>query len=115
MIDFPDISLKLGYYANEIIRFLARTLEGFFDFIFFVFSRTINGIDDFLMWIPWFVFILIIFLLGWYFQSILSGLMYAVFIFLIGSFDLWDEMMMTIAIIITAVVISLSIGIPTGV
>lgn len=115
MINFPDISFKLGYFANEIVRFLDRTLEDFFDFIFFVFSRTINGIDAFLMLIPWFVFIGIIFLLGWYFQSILSGIMYGFFIFLVGTFGLWDEMMMTIAIVLTSVIIALAIGIPMGV
>src|SRR5690625_962516 len=115
MGDFPDIQTKLGDYADWIVSFLARTFDSLFDFIYFVASRTINGIDDFLTWLPWFVFILIIFLLGWYFQSILAGLIYAVFIFLIGTFGLWDHMMMTISIIITAVVISLLIGIPMGV
>src|SRR5690625_4115033 len=65
--------------------------------------------------IPWFIFILIIFALGWYFRSLFSGLLYGLFIFLIGTFGLWDDMMMTIAIIVSAVVISLVIGIPFGI
>ncbi len=115
MVDFPDIQTKLGDYADWIVSFLATTFEGLFDFIFFIASRSINGINDFLTWLPWFVFIIIIFLLGWYFQSVLAGLLYAGFIFLIGTFGLWNDMMMTISIIITAVVISLVIGIPLGV
>jgi glycine betaine/proline transport system permease protein len=115
MGSFPDIQTKLGDYAKQVVDFLDTTLEGFFSFIFFVASRTINGIDGFLTWMPWFVFILIIFALGWYFQSVLSGVLYAGFIFLIGTFGLWDHMMMTISIIVTAVVISLVIGIPMGV
>jgi len=115
MGDFPDIQTKLGDYADWIVSFLARTFDSLFDFIYFVASRTINGIDDFLTWLPWFVFILIIFLLGWYFQSVLAGVLYAGFIFLIGTFGLWNDMMMTISIIIAAVVISLVIGIPMGV
>src|SRR5690625_1267994 len=35
--------------------------------------------------------------------------------FLIGTFGLWDDMMMTISIVFTAVIISLLIGIPLGV
>lgn len=115
MVDFPDIQTKLGDYADWVVSFLATTFEGLFDFIFFIASRSINGINDFLTWLPWFVFIIIIFLLGWYFQSVLAGLLYAGFIFLIGTFGLWNDMMMTISIIITAVVISLVIGIPLGV
>src|SRR5699024_4601909 len=78
-------------------------------------SRSINGIDDFLVWMPWWVFILIIFALGWYFQSLLSGVIFGIFIFLIGTFGLWGDMMTTIAIILAAVGISLIVGIPMGV
>lgn len=115
MGSFPDIQTNLGYYADKAVSFLDRTLEGFFDFVFFVGSRTINGIESFLTWMPWFIFIIIIFLLGWYFQSVLAGVLYGAFIFIIGTFGLWDDMMMTIAIILTAVFISLLVGIPFGV
>lgn len=115
MGNFPDLQTNLGYYADLVVSFLDETFEGFFDFIFFIASRTINGIESFLTWMPWFVFIIIIFLLGWYFQSVLAGVVFSAFIFLIGTFGLWEDMMMTIAIIVTAVVISLLIGIPMGV
>lgn len=115
MFNFPDINSKVGYYADEIVMFIDRTFEGFFGFVQFVASRTINGIDDALTWLPWFVFIAIVFLLGWYFQSILAGVVYSIFIFLIGTFGLWDDMMMTISIILSAVFISLAIGIPFGI
>lgn len=41
--------------------------------------------------------------------------MFSLFIFLIGTFGLWEDMMTTIAIILTAVAISLIIGIPIGI
>src|SRR5690625_3223298 len=107
MDNFPSIDTKLGVLADKIVSFLDSTFEELFEFIFFVASRTINGIDAFLVAIPWFIFIIIIFLLGWYFQTILSGIMYAVFIFLIGTFGLWEDMMMTLSIIISSVFISL--------
>ncbi len=113
--DFPDISFPLGEAADWIVTFLDENLEAFFDFIFFLTSRTINGIDDFLNWIPWWLFILAIFVLGYFLQSFLSGVLYAIFMFLVGTFGLWEEMMITIAIILTAVVISIAIGIPTGI
>lgn len=113
--NFPNIHTKIGDYVDTFVDMLASELDAFFDFIYFLSSRTINGIDSFLTSIPWLLFIVAIFLLGWYFQSIYSGLLYAFFIFLIGTFGLWDDMMMTISIIITAVVVSLIIGIPLGV
>jgi glycine betaine/proline transport system permease protein len=115
MNTFPDIQTRLGDYVDQFVSFLDTTFEGFFDFIYFVTSRIINGIDDFLVWLPWWLFIIVIFLLGWYFKSVFAGLLYSLFIFLIGTFGLWTDMMTTIAIIIAAVLICLVIGIPMGV
>mgnify|MGYP001295995071 CR=1 FL=1 len=115
MISFPNVETKIGDYVDKFVSFLASTFSSLFDFIYVVSSRTILGIDKFLMAIPWFVFILIVFLLGWYFRKFWSGVLYGLFIFLIGTFGLWEDMMLTIAIIVTAVIISLAIGIPLGV
>ncbi len=115
MWNFPDIKINLGILAKQLVDFLDTTFGVFFDFIFFIASRTINGVEGLLTWMPWFVFVLMIFILGWYFQSILSGILYSIFVFLIGTFGLWDDMMMTIAIITAAVVIALAIGIPFGI
>lgn len=115
MGSFPDIRTNIGDYVDQFVSFLATNLEGLFDFIFFIASRTINFIDNMLVSMPWWSFIIVIFLLGWYFKSIFSGLLFALFIFLIGSFGLWEDMMTTIAIIVVAVIICLIIGIPIGI
>ncbi|WP_106498156.1 ABC transporter permease [Lentibacillus sp. Marseille-P4043] len=115
MGNFPDITTKLGDYVEGIVDFLDTTLESVFDFIYIISSQFINGIEAFLLWMPWWTFILVIFLLGWYFKSLFSGVLYGLFVFLIGTFSLWGDMMTTIAIVMTAVIISLLIGIPAGV
>jgi len=115
MWNFPNIEFNIGILAKDLVDFLDRVLDGFFNFIFLVASNIINGIEGFLTWMPWFVFVIIIFLLGWFFRSFFSGILYSIFVFLIGTFGLWDDMMMTIAIITTAVFISLLVGIPLGV
>src|SRR5690625_3458015 len=112
---FPDITTSLGQYVDDFVRWISITFQGLFDFIFRIATKTINSIDDFLMYLPWWLFIVIIIILGWYFKNVLWGLLFGGFIFLIGTFDLWADMMTTIAIIITSVVISLLIGIPLGI
>src|SRR5690625_5389133 len=101
MITFPDIEIKIGYWVDKFVSFLADTFGSVFDFIFFVTSRTINFIDDVLMLIPWFLFILIIFALGWFFNGFWSGIVYGFFIFLIVSFGFWVDMIMLISFIVT--------------
>lgn len=115
MGSFPDIQTHLGKYAELVVDFLDSTFKELFNFIFFIFSRIINGIEGTLVSMPWWLFLIIIFLIGWYFKSAIAGALFAVFIFLVGTFGLWDDMMMTIAIVLTAVFISLLIGIPFGV
>ncbi|MFD2761676.1 ABC transporter permease [Lentibacillus juripiscarius] len=112
---FPDITFKLGDYVESFVNFLDTTLEAFFEFIYLFSSNVINGIEGFLIWIPWWLFIVLIILLGWYFKSVTAGLLYGIFIFLVGTFGLWEDLMTTIAIVMTAVLISLALGIPLGV
>lgn len=114
-MNFPDISFDLGHYADLFVKYLDTTFKGLFELIFFLTSRTINGINDMLTALPWFVFILFIVLLGWYVQTLLAGAFYGVLIFIIGTLGLWDDMMMTISIIVIAVGVSLLIGIPVGI
>ncbi|WP_226038253.1 ABC transporter permease [Aquibacillus saliphilus] len=115
MGSFPNIQSNLGDYVEMFVDFLDEGLEGLFDLIFFISSRTINGIEAFLNFLPWWLFIILIILVGWYFKSIGSGLLYGLFMFLVGTFGLWDEMMMTISIVVSAVLICLVLGIPLGV
>src|SRR5690625_1798690 len=115
MENFPEITTSIGKYVEDFVNYIASAFSGFFDFIFFIASRSINGIDDFLVWMPWWVFILIIFALGWYFQSLLSGVIFGIFIFLLGTYDLWGNMMTTIAILLASVVISFNVCIPMSV
>jgi len=113
---FPEEwTMNVGQYVDDFVRNLSIAWAPLFDFIFRVATMTINAIDDALMFLPWWVFVIIIVALGWYFKSFIWGIVFGAFIFLIGSFSLWDDMMTTIAIIITSVFISLLIGIPLGI
>src|SRR5699024_2945959 len=107
MGSFPDIRTNLGDYADQFVDFLATTLAGLFNFIFLIFYKTINGMVVYLVALPWWVFIMVLFLLGCYFKNALAGVVYAVFIFVIGTFGLWDDMMMTISIVFTEIIILL--------
>lgn len=115
MGNFPDITTKLGDYVELFVEFLDVTFEAFFDFIYLFASGIINGIEGFLVWLPWWLFIVVIILLGWYFKSLMSGVFYGIFIFIIGTFGLWEDMMTTIAVVLTAVIVSLGIGMPVGI
>ncbi|MCZ8540719.1 ABC transporter permease [Psychrobacillus psychrodurans] len=115
MTEFPEVRIPIGDVVENFIDFLAMNFEAFFDFIFVISSSMIKGLEAGLLAIPWWIFIIIIFLLGWYFTNLYGGLLFGLFIFLIGTFDLWPETMTTISIVLISVILSLVIGIPLGV
>ncbi len=115
MKDFPDVRIPIGDAVESFIDFLAANFQAFFDFIFIITSSSIKGLEALLVSIPWWVLIILIALLGWYFTNISGGILFGAFMFLIGSFDLWSETMITISIVLISVTLSLVIGIPFGI
>lgn len=116
MNEFPEIRWGfLGEYVEKFTYWLDTTFEGLFDFIFLITSRSISGIEDFLNFLPWWLILILVFILGWRFKSLFAGVLYAFFLFLVGTFGLWEVLLLTIALVVTSVFISLVIGIPLGI
>lgn len=116
MSNFPEfINLKLGLYVDQLVKWLIVNADSIFAAISKGMLGFLLGIQNFLMWIPWFVLIAIVFLAGMYVKNWKSGLTYGVMLFIIGAMGLWHEMMLSLAIVITSVIISILIGIPLGI
>ena len=116
MENFPDfLRLEAGKYVDVFVKWLMRDFEAFFDAIKSGILWFMLQMQDFLMWLPWWLLLTAIFLLGWRVKNITSGLTFSSMLLLIGTFGLWEEMMYTLAIVLTSVVISLILGIPIGI
>lgn len=113
---FPEsIRFELGVYVEQFVKWLQDNFEGFFEFIKNVILTFLLATEDFLLMIPWWLIIIVVFLIGWRLKSWRSGLLYGVFLFLIGSLGLWEELMTTLGLVVTSVIIALVIGIPVGI
>ena len=115
MSEFPDIRFQFGQYVAQFVRWLDTNFQAVFNFISSVVLTFLLNVEAILTWLPWWVLILIVVVLGWKFKTIYSGLLFGLMLFIIGTFGLWEPMMETLAIILTAVVISLLLGIPIGI
>lgn len=100
---------------DRFIKWLLVNYSDFFDSVRVVLLWFIVKVESLLGLLPWWGLLLIVFLLGWKFRSIRSGLMYAGLVFIIGAFGLWDLMILTLAIVLTSVAISIFLGIPIGI
>ncbi|MBK5252437.1 MAG: proline/glycine betaine ABC transporter permease [Peptostreptococcaceae bacterium] len=113
---FPDVfNTHFGKYVEDFIMWLTINYDFFFDGIKAGILKFMIFINKGLMLIPWFVVIALIFWAAWKLIDLKSGIIFSIMLFLIGSFDYWEPMMTTLAIVLTSVIISLLIGIPVGI
>lgn len=116
MNEFPEIiQFEVGIYVDRFIKWLLVNYSGFFDSIRVVLLWFIVKVETFLGALPWWAFLFIVFLLGWRLKNMRAGIIYAALIMLIGAFGLWDLMILTLAIVLTSVVMSIILGIPIGI
>ncbi len=117
MIKFPELlNLPLAKYVDKAMDWLLINFEGFFDFIGFIILKVVLAFEDFFLFIPWFVIILLVGYAGWkLIGSLKSGILFMVFLMIIGLFNYWDLAMQTLALVISSVVFALLVGLPMGI
>ena len=117
MRDFPDfLKIPLSDWVDVIMSWLLRHWGNIFDAIGEGLLQLLLYVERFFLWVPWFVVVLVVFALGWYaLRRFWAGLIMAGMLMVIGSFGYWDLSMMTLAVVTSAVVLSLAVGIPTGI
>lgn len=116
MFEFPrELTFHLGNYIDEIVNWLTVHWVGFFDAIKSGLLWIFIHLNDFLTWLPWWYLILVVFLLACQYKSVGAGVLYSVFLLLIGMFGLWEATMYTLTIVIASVVLTVVIGIPLGI
>ncbi|WP_209123655.1 proline/glycine betaine ABC transporter permease [Alkalihalobacillus sp. BA299] len=116
MSNFPEsIDFNLGIYVERFVDWLDVNFSGVFEIISSIILWFMIHMESFLLWLPWWSFILVVLLLGWRFGSLISGIVFSLLLILVGSFGYWDYMMMTLSIVLASVAISLLLGIPLGI
>lgn len=116
MENFPEIfEIELGIYIDKFVRWLQNNFGGVFDAIKEGILFVLLNLEKFLLWLPWWVVILAVFLIGWKVKELKSAILYGVSLFLVGALGLWPELMTTFGLVITSVLIALLIGIPLGI
>ena len=117
MLEFPElIRLPLAEVIDAFLDWLLVNFAFVFDAIGDGILAVLLNIERFLLWVPWFVTVILVGLVAWRVMRLWwAGLLLASFLVLIGTFGYWDLAMMTLAIVIAAVIISLAVGIPAGI
>jgi glycine betaine/proline transport system permease protein len=123
MWNFPSwIQIPLSQWIDTIMHWVIVHWGGFFGAVGNVLLHIVLPIERFLLWLPWWLVVLVVGIVAWRaMRSKVAGLVMMAFLIIIGSFghstgtSYWDAAMSTLAIVIASVIISLVIGIPTGI
>ena len=117
MTEFPQFwSVPVAGWIDSLVSWMVTTFGPVLDVVSAALLTVLLAIERLLLWVPWFVLIILVAFLAWYaIRRWWAAPVMALFLFLIGSFGYWDLSMMTLALVIAAVVLSLVIGIPTGI
>ena len=100
-IDFPiDISKHLEKSIDNSIEWTILNYGWFFDYISDNLKYLLGKMRTFLVWVPWPITMIAIFLLAWKIASYKVGIMCVIGLGLLAISNLWDPTMVTVAIMI---------------
>jgi glycine betaine/proline transport system permease protein len=107
---------NIAPYIDSFIKWLVVAWGPFFEALSNMVLGMLLQIEGVLKWVPWWGWIIIITIIAWQqTHNLLKTLLPGLLIFTIGIFGLWNVAIETLGIVIVAVLISLIIGIPTGI
>jgi glycine betaine/proline transport system permease protein len=116
MHEFPEqLEFNIGEYIDLLIQWLVINFEGFFNGVSASILWVLVRMDSFFLWLPWWAFILAVFLITWRLIKWTTGLLFVLLLMMVGMFGYWDLLMSTLAIVLASVLISLAIGVPIGI
>ncbi|MBD3331686.1 ABC transporter permease subunit [candidate division GN15 bacterium] len=109
------IDLDIGGYIEIIIDWLTNNISPLFEAISAVVTTVIGGFESALMWVPYLIIILLLTALAWWLVSRGIAAFTLIGLLLIEAMGFWEDTMVTLALVLTAAVIALFFGIPTGI
>jgi glycine betaine/proline transport system permease protein len=116
MWEFPEfIYIPLKDWIDKFVDWLTVAGENFFDALTIILLKPILWTEDLLLWLPWWVIILVVAFIAWRLKGwklsvgVIAGLLF------IGALGLWDFAMQTLAIVFSATIMAIVIGVPIGI
>jgi glycine betaine/proline transport system permease protein len=112
---FASVTVPLGDWVEVGLKWLVDNFRPFFQAIRWPIDQVLGGLQAILLAVPPLVMIAIIGLIGWQIASRRVGIASALAFLAIGLIGAYTESMLTLAIVLTAVVFCVVIGLPTGI
>jgi len=112
---FEGYQIPVGEWIEAGVDFLVENFRPVFQAIRWPVSIGLEGIETVLKGIPPLIFIIIVGLLAWQIAGRGVGIFSYIAMGIVGFLGVWEESMVTISLVITAVVLCVIVGIPIGI
>lgn len=110
-------ALPLGDWAEAAVDWANINIGWLFEGVLWPFEQVLDGVEAFLKWLPWYVVILAVGLIGWRMKGAKAALVFMaglVFLAFLDE-DIWPRAMETLSMILVAVFFCALLGIPMGI
>ncbi len=113
---FPQsYKLPLADWVDRGVDWLVATGGPFFDWLGRVLLKPLVGLENFLLWLPWWVILLVVAAAAWKTSGWKLALGSALGLVFIGSLGLWTHAMRTLTLVIAGTALAVAVAIPTGI
>jgi len=110
------LHIPLEKWTNDFVEgWLIPLLGPLFDQISAYISIFLNGFDSFLMWLPPELIAIVIAIIAWRTAGKGLAIFSLIGLLYLGSVDIWEAAMQTLAVVLTATVFSIVVGVPVGI
>lgn len=110
-----SIRIPMGDYVETVVDFLLAHFGFFFDWLDSVVFSTVMAVEGALAAIPFLVFVLVVAAGAWKLAGRGVALFTLIGFFLVQNMGLWDHAVQTLALVLTAEMITLVLGLPLGI
>ncbi|MFO8112332.1 MAG: proline/glycine betaine ABC transporter permease [Desulfosalsimonadaceae bacterium] len=115
MFDIFQHTIPLDDWIASGVDWLVGNFRPQFQAVKMPIQWMLNGIDDLLLWLPPEIILLAFLIVGWKTAGWKVGIFSFVGMGFIGFIGLWSETMTTLAMVFSAVVVCVLIGVPLGI
>lgn len=115
MFDIFQYTIPLDDWIASGVDWLVGNFRPQFQAVKVPIQWMLNGIDDLLLWLPPEIILLVFLIVGWKIAGWKVGIFSFVGMAFIGFIGLWSETMTTLAMVFSAVVVCVLIGVPLGI
>ena len=92
MFSYPEfLEFDVAQFFDAIFGWIIQNLEWLFDAISDFVKLIFNSTEDIMNFVPWFVYVLFVFYLGYKLYNLKTAFVLSGMLFLIGVFGLWDS------------------------